>query len=119
MADRAIENAATKAVRQLGYTAIKQEQLKVVTGVLQHRDVFTVLPTGYMEEPVLRLPTIDIRSVTTTGPDEPSIVPAVTPLTAIMLPPAPKRRSPSAPKAEGRRLFGAGGSTTATACAVS
>jgi len=31
----------------LGYSSLKEEQLKVVTAFLEGRDVFTVLPTGY------------------------------------------------------------------------
>ena len=36
-----------RAVQQLGYANVKSEQLKVVTGIVEGRDVFVVLPTGY------------------------------------------------------------------------
>ena len=40
-------DAATVAVRQLGYEEMKREQLEVVSGVLNGQDVFAVLPTGF------------------------------------------------------------------------
>ena len=39
--------AAREAARALGGFTLKAEQMKVVTSVLQGRDVFAVLPTGY------------------------------------------------------------------------
>ena len=41
-----VRDAATVAVRQLGYEEMKREQLEVVSGVLNGQDVFAVLPTG-------------------------------------------------------------------------
>ena len=43
----AIHASADRAVQQLGYSSIKREQLRVVVGVVEGRDVFAVLPTGY------------------------------------------------------------------------
>ncbi len=45
--DREVENAATKAAKELGYEAMKPEQVQIVTGALHGRDVFRVLPTGF------------------------------------------------------------------------
>ena len=42
-----VRDAATVAVRQLGYEEMKREQLEVVSGVLNGQDVFAVLPTGF------------------------------------------------------------------------
>ena len=39
--------AAREAARALDGFTLKAEQMKVVTSVLQGRDVFAVLPTGY------------------------------------------------------------------------
>ena len=39
-----VRDAATVAVRQLGY---EEKQLEVVSGVLNGQDVFAVLPTGF------------------------------------------------------------------------
>ena len=39
--------AAGEAARALGGFTLKAEQMKVVTSVLQGRDVFAVLPTDY------------------------------------------------------------------------
>ena len=36
-----------EAARELGYTDLKQEQLRVVEAFVEGRDVFAVLPTGY------------------------------------------------------------------------
>ena len=38
-----IEGATTQAIQQLGYTAIKEQQLKVETGILHKCDVFAAL----------------------------------------------------------------------------
>lgn len=82
LSDTAIENAAAKAVQQLGYTAIKQDQLKVVIGVMQRRDVFAVLPTGFGKSLCFAcLPSMFDQLLPL---DEPAIVLVVTPLTAIM-----------------------------------
>ena len=41
-----VREAARNAARVLGYTDLKQEQLRVVEAFVE-RDVFAVLPTGY------------------------------------------------------------------------
>ena len=40
-----ISVAATKDVQELGYAAMKEEQLEVVVGALQGLDVFGIIPT--------------------------------------------------------------------------
>ena len=39
--------AGKAAARELGYTHMKSEQLRVVEAFIQGRDVFAILPTGY------------------------------------------------------------------------
>ena len=46
-ADSFITEAVVAAAGDLGYSSLKEEQLKVVTAFLEGRDVFAVLPTGY------------------------------------------------------------------------
>ena len=45
--NRDVENVATKVVQELGYEALKPEQLQIVVGVWRERDEFAVLPTGF------------------------------------------------------------------------
>ena len=79
-----------RAVQQLGYANVKSEQLKVVTGIVEGRDVFAVLPTGYGKSlcyaclPIVfdQLQLNDADTVA--GENGKSIVAVVTPLTAIM-----------------------------------
>lgn len=42
-----IEDAAVAAAKRLGYNKLKELQLKVIVGLVEGRDVFAVLPTGY------------------------------------------------------------------------
>ena len=42
-----VREAARSAARELGYSDLKQEQLRVVETFVQGRDVFAVLPAGY------------------------------------------------------------------------
>ena len=42
-----VREVARSAARELGYTDLKQEQLRVVEAFVEGRDVFAVLPTGY------------------------------------------------------------------------
>ena len=51
-----ITEAVVVAAGYLGYSSLKEEQLKVVTAFLEGRDVFAVLPTGYEKSPMLWLP---------------------------------------------------------------
>ena len=46
-----VREAARSAARELGYTDLKQEQLRVVEAFVEGRDVFAVLPTGYGKSP--------------------------------------------------------------------
>ena len=80
--EEAISEAIFDTVSQLGYTAVKPEQLKVITGVLNCSDVFAVLPTGFGKSLCYAcLPqTFDKLELL----DKPSIVIVVTPLIAIM-----------------------------------
>ena len=45
--NRGVESVATKVVQELGYEALKPEQLLYVIGMLRWRDMFGVLPTGF------------------------------------------------------------------------
>ena len=42
-----MEAAVDFAVKKLGYSSLKTEQLEIVMAVLKGRDVFGILPTGY------------------------------------------------------------------------
>ena len=82
ISDATIQTAATNAVQQLGYTSIKEEQLKVVAAIIRGHDVFAVLPTGFGKSLCFAcLPHMFDKLVPL---EEPSIVVIVTPLTAIM-----------------------------------
>ena len=43
-----VEAAASAAAKQLGYGALKGLQLEIIKGIATRRDVFAVLPTGYL-----------------------------------------------------------------------
>ena len=72
-----------RAVQTLGYRAPKKEQLEIIHGFLNGRDVFGVLPTGFGKSlcyaclPIL----FDELEFSTSGP---SIIVVVTPLVAII-----------------------------------
>ncbi len=72
-----IDSAATKAVQQLGYTAMKPEQLQVHK--LESHGVFAVLPTGFGKRLCCLLSVYD----QVLPAHEPPIVLVVTPLTAL------------------------------------
>ena len=75
-----VRDAATVAVRQLGYEEMKRKQLEVVSGVLNGQDVFAVLPTGFGKSLCFAsLPSIYDQLLPLA---QPSIVIVVTPLTA-------------------------------------
>ena len=77
-----VREAATVAARQLGYEHMKPEQLEVVLGVLNSRDVFAILPTGFGKSLCFAiLPSMYDQLLPLALP---SIVIVVTPLTAIM-----------------------------------
>ena len=46
--DMSVEAAASAAAKQLGYGALKDLQLEIIKGIATGRDVFAVLPTGYL-----------------------------------------------------------------------
>ena len=79
-----ITEAVVAAAGDLGYSSLKEEQLKVVTAFLAGCDVFAILPTGYGKSlcfGCLRLAFDRLNS--TRGSTPASIVVVVTPLTAI------------------------------------
>ena len=82
MSDCQVMSAATKAAQDLGYEAVKPEQLQVVTGVVRGRDTFAVLPTGFGKSLCFALLPAMYDQLYPSS--EPSIVVVVTPLTAIM-----------------------------------
>ena len=43
-----VREVAESAARELGYAHMKSEQLRVVEAFVQGRDVFAILPTGYL-----------------------------------------------------------------------
>lgn len=45
--DGDVVNVITIAIQKLGYSSLKKEQLDVIVGFLNGRDVFAVLPTGF------------------------------------------------------------------------
>ena len=42
-----LERVVVEAVKEMGYEAIKQEQMEAILSFLNKKDVFVVLPTGY------------------------------------------------------------------------
>ena len=82
ISDVAVQKAALNAVQQLGYSSIKDEQLKVVAGLVRGHDVFAVLPTGFGKSLCFSCLPYMFDELLPLG--EPSIVVTVTPLTAIM-----------------------------------
>ena len=82
LTDEHVHDAATVVARQLGYEAMKYEQLEIVSSVLQGYDVFGILPTGFGKGLCFAcLPSLYDRLLPLL---QPSIVIVVTPLTAIM-----------------------------------
>lgn len=82
-----VREAARSAARELGYSDLKQEQLRVVEAFVQGRDVFAVLPTGYGKSLCYAcLPIVFDKLLATGGASraDGSIVVVVSPLTAIM-----------------------------------
>ncbi len=77
-----VESAATKAVRQLGYTDLKPEQLRVVAGIVDGCDVFAVQPTGFGKSLCFACLPLVFDLLMPDG--KPSFVLAVTPLTAVI-----------------------------------
>jgi len=75
-----ITEAVVAAAGDLGYSSLKEEQLKVVTAFLEGRDVFAVLPTGYGKSLCFGcLPLAFDRLNSTRGSTPASIVVVVTP----------------------------------------
>ena len=42
-----MDGFSTKAAASLGYSALKDKQVEIITSVLEGKDVFGILPTGY------------------------------------------------------------------------
>ena len=82
------DSAIERAVHKLGYASLKKEQLKVVVGITEGRDVFAVLPNRYgkslcsacLPRPVV-LDQLQVNGGTEESPQ--ALVVVVTPLTAI------------------------------------
>ena len=74
--------AATEAIQRLGYSILKPEQQRVVSGIVSGRDVFAVLPTSFGKSLCYAcLPKVFDLVLLVEGT---SIVFAVAPLTVIM-----------------------------------
>ena len=58
LSNRDVENVATEVVHELGYEALKPEQLQVVVGVWRERDVFAVCCPLALEKTLFCLPAI-------------------------------------------------------------
>ena len=74
--------AATKAAKALGCLELKPEQIQVASAVLQGRDVFAVLPTGYGK--TICYAVLPAAFDALLPGSSPSIVIVLSPLTAIM-----------------------------------
>ena len=84
---REVQTAIERAVHQLGYANVKSEQLKVVAEIVEGRDVFAVLPTGYGKSLCFACLPLVFDQLQGNGYIEEraqSLVVVVTPLTAIM-----------------------------------
>ncbi len=73
--------AAEEAAKRLGYSTLKELQLKVVLSVVTGHDVFAVLPTGYGKSLCYGCLPLVFDSL---HKQATSIVAVVTPLTAII-----------------------------------
>lgn len=77
----AINKAANRTAKSLGYDGMKAEQMEVVTNILSG-DVFAVLPTGFGKSLCFAcLPAVFDELLPL---EEPSIIITVTPLIVIM-----------------------------------
>ena len=72
----------TRCIQKLGYSELKQEQLKVVMAFIGGRDVFAVLPTGYGK--TLCYACLPLVFDELASRNAPSIILVITPLNAIM-----------------------------------
>ena len=81
-------NLITTAVQKLGYRAPKKEQVDIIHGFLNGRDVFGILPTGFGKSLCYAcLPMLfdELKFYSESiSHAEPSIIVVVTPLQAIM-----------------------------------
>ena len=82
MTSEDIERAANTISKKFGHFSIKSEQLQVVSSILNGRDVFAVLPTGYGKS--FCYSCLPYMFDTIAPIETPSIVIVVAPLTAIM-----------------------------------
>ena len=76
------ERAACKAAEALGFSTLKEEQMRVIAAVLRGRDVFAVLPTGFGKTLCYAVLPAAFDFLDPDCP--PSIVLVVSPLVAIM-----------------------------------
>ena len=77
-----IKSAVDKAAEHLGYKEVKDLQWKVIFEVMSVHDVFTVLSTGYDKS--LCYGCLPLAFDKLYKPAKPSIICAVSPLTAII-----------------------------------
>ena len=82
MASGDIKRAANAISNKFGHFSVKLEQLQVVSSILNGRNVFAVLPTGYGKS--FCYSCLPYMFDTISPIEKPSIVIVVAPLTAIM-----------------------------------
>lgn len=80
--ERPRERLITKCIQKLGYSELKQEQLKVVMAFISGRDVFAILPTGYGK--TLCYACLPLVFDELASRNVPSTILVITPLNAIM-----------------------------------
>ena len=81
--DTKLKCIASEAGKSLGYPALKPEQLDVIVTILQARDVFAVLPTGFGKSLCYTCLPLTFDKLFKKEPGH-SIVMVITPLLAIM-----------------------------------
>lgn len=77
-----IKHVIDKAAENLGYTQVKELQWKVITEIVNGRDVFAVLPTGFGKSLCYACLPLVFDEILV--PPQPSIVCVISPLTAII-----------------------------------
>jgi len=82
--EKEISASAAAAVKQLGYSHLKDLQLEVITSFVAGKDVFAVLPTGYGKSLCYACLPLLFDHLHQLQESQASIVVVVTPLIAIM-----------------------------------
>lgn len=75
-----VQGTVRNAMQKLNYKAIKDEELEIVEGMMNRRDVFAILPTGFGK--TLCFAVLPVMYDELLPMDEPSIVIVITPLIA-------------------------------------